>query len=118
MLEGGDNGAIFEYLQQIFSKNPELLMKGAKKIATRIQDKLRRGEVRREDLVKEAEELMGEFQNNPMFKQIFEQLGAQLRGAGGGDPGDAANSDRRRAVQERLKKKLAEKQAAKQAGKK
>jgi len=111
MLEGGDTGAIFEYLQQIFTKNPEMLMKGAKKIATRIQDKLRRGEVRREDLVKEAEELMGEFQNNPMFKQIFEQLGSQLRAAGG-DSGEASNSERRRAVQERLKKKLAEKKAA------
>ena len=80
MLNGGDSAAIFEYLQEIFTKNPEMLMKGAKKIASRIQDKLKRGEVKREDLVKEAEELMGEFQNNPMFKQIFEQLGAQLRG--------------------------------------
>ena len=113
MLEGGDSTVIFEYLQQIFTKNPEMLMKGAKKIATRIQDKLKRGEVRREDLVREAEELMGEFQNNPMFKQIFEQLGAQLRGAGGGDPGEAENTDRRRTVQERLRKKLAEKKAAK-----
>lgn len=109
MLNGGDSAAIFEYLQQIFTKNPELLMKGAKKIASRIQDKLKRGEVKREDLVAEAEELMGEFQNNPMFKQIFEQLGAQLRGAGGQEPGEAENNERRRTVQERLKKKLAEK---------
>jgi len=109
MLNGGDSAAIFEYLQEIFTKNPEMLMKGAKKIASRIQDKLKRGEVKREDLVKEAEELMGEFQNNPMFKQIFEQLGTQLRGGGGGpEPGEAENNERRRVVQERLRKKMAE----------
>jgi hypothetical protein len=112
LLQSNDPTAVFDYLQEIFTKKPEMLMTGAKKIASRIQDKLRRGEVRREDLVKEAEELMGEFKNNPMFSQIFEQLGAQLRNAGGGGGGDTGSA-RRKEVQERLRKKLAEKEKAK-----
>lgn len=112
LMSTNDSAAIFEYLQQVFSKNPETLMKGAKKIAQRIQDKLKRGEVKRSELIAEAEELMAEFQNNPMFKEIFSQLGQQLKTAGGADSGEVQASERRKAVQERLKKKLAEKQAA------
>ncbi len=108
LLESNDTGATFEYLQQIFTKNPDLLMRGAKKIAQRIQEKLQKGEVRREDLVAEAEELMKEFQDNPMFKDIFAQLGSQLRGMGeGANPN--SQSERLRATKERLKKKLDEK---------
>jgi hypothetical protein len=107
MLESNDTNAIFEYLQTVFTQKPEMLMAGAKKIANRIQEKLKRGEVKREDLIKEAEELMAEFQNNPMFKEIFEQLGATLRGAGGAEGGNGTNeSERRRVVQERLRKKM------------
>jgi hypothetical protein len=114
MLESNDTGKIFEYLQTVFTQKPELLMAGAKKIANRIQDKLKRGEVRREDLIKEAEELMGEFQNNPMFKEIFEQLGASLKGAEGlGGGGAGTESERRRVVQERLRKKMEAKKNAK-----
>jgi hypothetical protein len=47
-----------------------------------------------------------------MFKEIFSQLGQQLKTAGGADSGEVQASERRKAVQERLKKKLAEKQAA------
>lgn len=113
MLESNDTGATFEYLQQIFTKNPDLLMRGAKKIAQRIQDKLKKGEVRREDLIREAEELMKEFQSNTMFKDIFEQLGTQLRGLGG-EGGPNTESERLRATRERLRKKLdAKKNAAK-----
>ena len=115
MLESNDTGKIFEYLQTVFTQKPEMLMAGAKRIANRIQEKLKRGEVKREDLIREAEELMGEFQNNPMFKEIFEQLGATLRGAEGlGGSNAGAPSERRRAVQERLRKKT----EAKKAGKK
>lgn len=117
MLESNDTGKIFEYLQTVFTQKPELLMSGAKKIANRIQEKLKRGEVKREDLIKEAEELMGEFQNNPMFKQVFEQLGAALKGGEGfggvGGGGTGSESERRRIVQERLRKKMEAKKNAK-----
>lgn len=114
MLESTDTGAIFEYLQQIFTKNPDMLMRGAKKIAFRIQEKLKRGEVSREQLIAEAESLMEEFKNNDIFKEVFEQLNAGLRGDFGMGGGSGEPSARRKEVQERLRKKL----AAKQGGKK
>lgn len=115
MLEGGDTAATFEYLQNIFAKNPELLMRGAKKIAMRIQEKLKRGDVSREQLIAEAESLMSEFKSNPIFSQIFEQLNAGLRAAGGGGGGgNSEPSERRQAAVERLRQKL----AAKRGGKK
>jgi hypothetical protein len=118
MLEGGDSAATFEYLQTIFTKNPELLMRGAKKIASRIQDKLKNGSVTREQLIAEAEELMQSFKDNPMFKQVFEQLNAGLRGAGEGFGMGGGNepSERRKAAVDRLRAKLAAKQAAAAAG--
>uniref|UniRef100_A0A6C0DQI4 Uncharacterized protein n=1 Tax=viral metagenome TaxID=1070528 RepID=A0A6C0DQI4_9ZZZZ len=120
MLEGGGSAATFEYLQTIFSKNPELLMRGAKKIASRIQDKLKNGSVTREQLIAEAEELMQGFKDNPMFKQVFEQLNAGLRGAGDFGMGGGSNepSARRKAAVDRLREKLAAKQAAAAAAKK
>lgn len=114
LLSSKDTGATFEYLQQIFTKNPEMLMKGAKKIAQRIQDKLKKGEVRREDLVAEAEELMKEFQDNTMFKDIFAQLGTQLRGMGG-DSSPNSQSERLRQTKERLRKKAEENRKKKEA---
>jgi hypothetical protein len=114
ILEGGDTAAIFEYLQTIFTKNPELLMRGAKKIASRIQEKLKRGDVTREQLIAEAEDLMESFKNNPMFKQVFEQLNAGLRGgADFGMGGSGEPSARRKAAVDRLRQKLAAKQTAK-----
>jgi len=113
MLQSNDTASVFQYLQEIFTQNPEMLMKGAKKIATRIQEKLQKGQVRREDLIAEAEELMEDFKSNPMFSQIFEQLSSSLRGmkgAGGGQ--QDSTSTRRKEVQERLKKKLEEKRKA------
>lgn len=108
LMNSNDTTAVFEYLQEIFTKNPESLMKGAKKIASRIQEKLRKGEVRREELIKEAEELMGEFQSNPMFKEMFSQLSSTLRGSSGGE---SEPSDRLKATKERMRKKLDAKKA-------
>jgi len=115
LLESNDTGAIFDYLQTIFTKNPDLLMRGAKKIAARIQEKLKKGEVRREDLVAEAEELMKEFQDNTMFKDMFSQLSSQLRGMGEGSNPNS-QSERLRATKERLRKKMDEKLKKKAAG--
>jgi len=113
MLQSNDTASVFQYLQEIFTKNPEMLMKGAKKIATRIQEKLQKGQVRREDLIAEAEELMEDFKSNPMFSQIFEQLSSSLRGMKGAGGGSTdSTSSRRKDVQERLKKKLEEKRKA------
>jgi len=110
LLEGGDPTKIFGYLQEVFTKKPELLMAGAKRIAQKIQAKFERGELKREDLMREAEEMMKEFSDNPMFSELFGGLSEMLSGSDKetGNEGSA----RRRAVQERLRKKMDAKKAA------
>jgi hypothetical protein len=49
-----------------------------------------------------------------MFKDIFAQLGSQLRGMGG-ESNHNSQSERLRVTKERLKKKMAEKEAKKKA---
>jgi hypothetical protein len=100
-------------LQEVFTKKPELMMSAAQKIAKKIQAKFQRGEIKREDIVREAEELMKEFSENTAFSDLFGSLGEMLKGSEkeSGNEG----SVRRREVQERLRRKAAEKEAAKKA---
>ena len=114
LLETSDPTKIFGYLQEVFTRKPELLMAGAKRIAQKIQGKFERGELKREDLMREAEEMMKEFSDNPMFSELFGGLTEMLSGSDKetGNEGSA----RRRAVQERLRKKMEAKRAAGAAG--
>jgi hypothetical protein len=111
MLSSSDPGQIFNYLQEILTKKPELIMVSAQKIAKKIQHKFERGEIRREEILREAEELMEEFQENELFSNMFGSLGDMLKmnEKASGNEG----STRRREVQERLRKKAAEKEARK-----
>lgn len=109
MLESSDPSKVFEYLQEVFTKKPELLMKGAQKIAKKIQGKFERGEIKREELIAEAEEMMKEFGENEIFKGLFGSLGDMLKM---NEP-TGSTSERRRAVQERLRKKLEARKAKK-----
>ena len=111
MLESDDPARVFMYLQEIFSKNPETLMVAAQKIAKKIQKKFESGQIKREDIIREAEELMAEFSENEAFSSLFGSLGEILKGSEkeSGNEGSA----RRREVTERLRKKAAEKAAAK-----
>jgi hypothetical protein len=104
---------VFTYLQELFTKNPETLMSAAKKIASKIQKKFETGAIKREDIIREAEELMAEFQENDAFSSLFGSLGEILKGSEkeSGNEGSA----RRREVQERLRKQKAEKDAKKAA---
>jgi hypothetical protein len=110
LLETSDPTKIFGYLQEIFTKKPELLMAGAQRIAKKIQAKFERGELKREDLMREAEEMMKEFSDNPMFSELFGGLTEMLNGSDRETGNDG--SARRRAVQERLRKKMEAKKAA------
>jgi hypothetical protein len=110
VLESSDPTKIFGYLQEIFTKKPELLMAGAQRIAKKIQGKFERGELKREDLMREAEEMMKEFSDNPMFSELFGGLTEMLNGSDRETGNDG--SARRRAVQERLRKKMEAKKAA------
>jgi hypothetical protein len=113
MLETDDPARVFTYLQEVFTKKPEMLMTAAQKIAKKIQVKFQRGEIKREDIIREAEELMKEFSDNEMFSEMFGSLGEMLKG-GEKESGNEGSS-RRREVQERLRRKTAEKEA-KRAG--
>jgi hypothetical protein len=111
MLESDDPARVFNYLQEVFTKKPELMMSAAQKIAKKIQYKFQRGEIKREEIIREAEELMKEFSENTAFSELFGSLGEMLKGSEkeSGNEGSA----RRREVQERLRRKAAEKEAAK-----
>jgi hypothetical protein len=104
---------VFNYLQEVFTKKPELMMSAAQKIAKKIQVKFQRGEIKREEIIREAEELMKEFSENTAFSELFGSLGEMLKGSEkeSGNEGSA----RRREVQERLRRKAAEKEAARKA---
>jgi hypothetical protein len=103
MLESDDPARVFNYLQEVFTKKPELMMSAAQKIAKKIQAKFQRGEIKREDIIREAEELMKEFSENTAFSELFGSLGEMLKGSEkeSGNEGSA----RRREVQERLRRK-------------
>ncbi len=107
LMNSNDPAKIFDYLQELFTRNPEKLMGAAQRIAKKLQTKFLRGEIRREDIVAEVEELMKEFSENEAFKSIFGNLGEllQMSAKATGNEG----SERRRAVQERLRKKAAAK---------
>lgn len=108
---------VFEYMQETYTKNPAILLDSLKRVTKKIQAKFQRGDFTREQLMAEAQELMGTFSQNEMFKGLFENL-SQMTAGGGifgtGTPGAGAPSERRAAVQERLRKKLAEKQTKRQ----
>jgi aminopeptidase N len=111
MLETQDPAKVFEYLQEVFTKNPEKLMSAAQRIAKKLQTKFLRGEIKREEIITEIEELMKEFSGNEAFNAIFGNLGELLSSSAKATGNEG--SERRRVVQERLRKKAAEKEAKK-----
>jgi hypothetical protein len=114
LLNSNDPTKIFTFMQEIFTQKPDLLISIAQRIAKKIQAKFQRGDFNRDDIIREAEELMKEFSDNEAFSGLFEQLGEMLKG--GEKESGNEGSARRREVQERLKKKAAEKAAKKAAG--
>jgi hypothetical protein len=109
MLETDDPARVFTYLQEIFTKKPETMMQAAQKIAKKIQAKFQRGEIRREDIIREAEELMKEFSDNPAFSEMFGSLGEMFK-MGEKESGNEGSA-RLREARDRLRKKAAEKEA-------
>ena len=114
LLTSDDPARVFTYLQEVFTKKPEMLMAAAQKIAKRIQAKFQRGEIKREDIIREAEELMAEFSENEAFSSMFGSLSEMMKGneKETGQDGSA----RLRETRERMRKKQAEKAAAAAAG--
>jgi hypothetical protein len=111
-----DPSKSFQLLTDIYTKKPEVLQKAIQRIANRLQEKIKRGELRPEQIAAEAEELMKQFSENGafvdmlgQFKNLFGMEDMDLARQAGRE-GDA----RRNIVKERLRKKL----EAKRGGKK
>jgi hypothetical protein len=113
-LFAGDNmEKVLTGLAEIYQRDPSKLMAGAQRVAEKIKKQILGGSLNREELIAEAQEFMTLFKEHPMFKEIIDKFSGVM-GPGGlaemfsglGSSG-AAPSERRRAVQERLRKKLA-----------
>ena len=113
LMESNDPAKIFTFLQEVMTQKPDMLMGIAQRIAKKIQAKFQQGSLNRDELIREAEELMKEFSENEAFSGMFEQLSEMMK-MGEKESGNEGSA-RRREVQERLKKKAAEKAAKKAA---
>lgn len=69
-----DPSRAFELLMNIYTQKPEILQNAMKRIAKRLQDKVRRGELRPQELAAEAEEMIKEFTDNPAFVELMESF--------------------------------------------
>jgi hypothetical protein len=114
----------FDLLMNIYTQKPHLLQNAMKRIAKKLQDKVRRGELRPQELAAEAEEMMKEFTDNPAFVELMESF-RNVFGFQDEDTAKAAGRDgenRRaqavkqiRAERERRQKQRAEEEAQRQA---
>lgn len=98
----------FEILMQASAANPNMLQKAMMRVAKKLQEKVQRGELRPQELVAEAEELMKEFQSHPAFVEMMESFRSafsfedpDLARASGND-----GSGRLAIARSRLRKKL------------
>lgn len=106
----------FEVLLSAYTTNPNVLQNAMKKIASRMQQKFQRGELKPQDLAREAEEILKECTDNPAFQEMMESFRDSF-GAfadpdlarGQGRDGDARLS----LVRERLRKKMEKKKGGK-----
>ena len=111
-----DPSRAFEVLMQSTMRNPEVIQNAMKRIMKRLQEKFKRGEFRPQDLASEAEEMMKEFSENPVFVQMMESMRKAFSfedpeaAAAAGRPENA----RLAIVRDRLRRKL----EAKKQGKK
>jgi hypothetical protein len=107
----------FDILFQVFGNNPAIIQKTVQKIGKRLQQKIASGQIRPQEIAREAEELMKEFAGNSSFVDMMEGI----KGAFGFQDMDMAKaagregSARLAMVKDRLKKKASEKEAKKAA---
>ena len=110
-----DPAQAFQLLMNIYTQRPEILQNAMKRIAKRLQDKVRRGELRPQELAAEAEEMMKEFTDNPAFVELMESF----RSAFGFEDTETARAagrdgdNRLSLARQRLRAKLEKKKNAK-----
>ena len=104
-------------LVQVFTKNPAMIQTTIKKIGKRLQQKVQSGQIKPQEIAKEAEELMKEFSSNTEFVGVMESVKSMF----GFEDMDLARQSGREGsarlsmVQQRLRAKL-EARKAKNAG--
>lgn len=118
LLEGDNVEDILRRLAEMYQRDPSMLIGGAKRVADKIRKQILGGSLDREALVAEAQEFIALFKEHPLFKEAIAKFqtfaGAEgLAGMFGGSGGGGTESERRRVVQERLRKKLEARKAAK-----
>lgn len=64
----------FEILMGASASNPGMIQKAIARVGKKLQEKVQRGELRPQELVAEAEELMKEFQTHPAFVEMMESF--------------------------------------------
>lgn len=113
-----DPGQAFAMLMKVYGSNPAMITNTISKIGKRLQAKMASGEIRPQEIVAEAEELMKTFSENPAFVEMMETF----RSLFGMEDMDVARSAGREGsarmaiVRERLRKKMEAKRAATGAG--
>lgn len=111
-----DPSRAFSMLFATFKNNPGVIQKVIAKVGNRIQQKIKSGAIRMEEIAREAEELIKEFADNPAFVEMMEGI----KKAFGFEDMDMAKkagkegSARLSIVRDRLRKKLDKKKQQQQ----
>jgi hypothetical protein len=103
-------------VSEVFSKNPQAFQKTIMGLTKKLQQKVQSGQLKPQELVAEAEELMKTFSENPQFVEMMESFRQAFGMEGHEDELRAAGRDgnaRLSIVQQRLRAKLAAKKAGK-----
>ena len=99
---------VFELITDIYTKKPEMLQKAIQRISKRFQEKFEKGQLRPEQIVAEAEELMKEFSENSSFVELLESFRSMfdMKDMATARQAGKEGSARLNIVKDRLKKKL------------
>ena len=76
LQSGGSNGTSPQNLMQnlLSGSNPELLQKMFSTVSTKLNDKISSSELNEEDIVNQAQSMLGNMQNNPMMSAMMESM--------------------------------------------
>lgn len=106
----------FEILMKTSMSNPAMIQGAIGRVAKKLQDKVARGELKPQELVAEAEELIKEFQTHPAFVELMKSFKDAFNVDEDMDLARASGRDgegRLAAARARLRKKLEAKKGAK-----
>ena len=104
----------FELLMEVFTRNPQVLQNTFQRIGRQLQQKIATGQIKPNEIAKEAEELMKEFAENSDFVEMMEGLKSAfgMEDLGMARKAGKESSARLAAARARLQKKKEAKDAA------